>query len=175
MILGKIGEKVGGGVGIHFLDDVGGALGVERFDDGSSERLGSTSSRVSAATSSSRVRKTASRSSGARSSTMSAMSAGWSVGQAFVRNLELDAAGRIGFDEIDESSRGWCGGGIFCSRTWRAARGASPRRRRRMAPRAPISTECDAQDGVRVSSLGDGVDLEFDVVDAHDFASVECR
>src|SRR5580658_11006030 len=33
-ILGKIGEKVGGGVGIHFLDDVGGAFGIEGFDDG---------------------------------------------------------------------------------------------------------------------------------------------
>jgi len=34
VILGEIGEKVGGGVRIHLLDDVGGALRVERLDDG---------------------------------------------------------------------------------------------------------------------------------------------
>jgi hypothetical protein len=31
--LGKIGEKVGGGVRSHFLDDVGGFFGIEFFDD----------------------------------------------------------------------------------------------------------------------------------------------
>ena len=30
---GELAEQVGGGVGIHFLDDVGGAILVERFDD----------------------------------------------------------------------------------------------------------------------------------------------
>jgi hypothetical protein len=32
-ILREVAEEVGGGVGIHFLDDFGGAFGVERFDD----------------------------------------------------------------------------------------------------------------------------------------------
>src|ERR1700729_257587 len=35
VIMRKFGEKVSRGVGIHFLDDVGGALRVERLHDGS--------------------------------------------------------------------------------------------------------------------------------------------
>ena len=32
-LLGKIAEEIRGGVGVHFLEDVGGPVLVERFDD----------------------------------------------------------------------------------------------------------------------------------------------
>ena len=66
---------------------------------------GSISSSVSAATSSSIVSNTASRSAGGRSSTMSAMSAGCSLRQPFVGDLQLDAPRRIGLEQVDELPR----------------------------------------------------------------------
>jgi len=138
-IVGEVAEEVGGGVGVHFLKDVGGASGVERFDDGLLdvgldlfESLGGDIFVEGAEDGFAFV--------GSEIFDDVGDVGGMELGQAFVRDLELDAASGIGFDEIDETP-GDGAGGIFWSRTWRAARGARPRRRRRAAPRAPISTD----------------------------------
>jgi hypothetical protein len=126
-ILREIGEKVGGGVGIHLLDDVGGAFGVERFDNRALnpgfdlfESLGCNIFIQGAEDSLTLV--------GSKVFDDIGNVGGMQRGQAFVRNLEFNAACGISFDEVS-------------SNTWRAARGASPRSRRRIAPRTPISTD----------------------------------
>src|SRR5216684_357556 len=70
--------------------------------------------------------------------------------------------------------QGMVRGGILLSRRWRAARGARPRRRRRMAPRTPMSTEWmrriafekkeafSAVGGGPVRGLGGGVNVGVD-------------
>ena len=102
MILRKIGEQVGGGIGVHFLDDIGRAFGIERFDDrflnfgidffqgfrgdifveGAEDGLPLVGGEVFDDVGDvGRVE----------------------LGEALVGNFQLDPAGRIGFDEIDKS------------------------------------------------------------------------
>ena len=63
--------------------------------------FGSSSSSASAATSSSSVSKTASRSAGGRSSTMSGDVGRVQLREAFVDDLQLDAARRVRLEKID--------------------------------------------------------------------------
>src|SRR3984885_6528393 len=102
VILRKIGEKVGGGIGIHFLDDVGGALRVERFHDGSLNLGGDIfegfrgdvfveSAEDSLALVGSEIFDNVGDVGGMKRC------------EAFVRNFQFNAARRIGFDEANES------------------------------------------------------------------------
>jgi hypothetical protein len=102
VILRKIGEKVSRGVGIHFLDDVGGALRVERFHDGSLN-LGVDlfegfrgdvfveSAEDGLALVGSEIFDNVGDVGGMKGC------------EAFVRNFQFNAARRIGFDEVNES------------------------------------------------------------------------
>ena len=169
-ILREVGEEVGGGVGIHFLDDVGGALGVEGFDDGLLdlgidflESFGGDIFVEGAEDGFALV--------GSEVFDDVGDVGGMERGQAFVRDFELDAARGIGFDEIDKTPGDGAGrnsleqdveSGAGCEAAQQAADGAAG---------ADIDG-MNAQDGMRASGLGEGVDLEFDVVDADDFAPV---
>ena len=96
-ILREVAEEVGGGVGIHFLDDVGGAFGVERFDDrlldlglDLFESFGCDIFVEGAEDGFALV--------GGEIFDDVGDIGGMERGQAFVRNLELDAARGIGLD-----------------------------------------------------------------------------
>ena len=102
VILGEVGEEVGGGVGIHLLDDVGGAFGVEGFDDrlldaglNFFESLGGDFFVEGAEDGFALVGSEVFDDVG----DVSRMEGG----QAFVSDLELDAARGIGFDQVDKT------------------------------------------------------------------------
>jgi hypothetical protein len=88
-----------------------------------------------------------------------------------VGNLELDAARGIGFDEIDETP--WDGAeGNPLQQDLKSRTG---RKSAEKAPDGAAGADIDgsnAQGVMKLTSLGDGIDLEFDVVDAHDLAAV---
>ena len=105
---------------------------------------------------------------------MSAMSAGWRVARPSLRNLEFDAAGGIGFDEIDEAPGDGAGRNFLEQDVESGAGRETAEKAADGAADADIDG-LDAQDGMRASGFDDGVDLEVDIVDADDFASVECR
>jgi hypothetical protein len=169
-ILREVGEEVGGGVGIHFLDDVGGALGVERFDDGLLdfgldffESFGGNIFIQGAENGFALIGREVFYDVGDVS--------GMERRQAFVRNLEFDAARGIGFDEIDKTPgdrarRNSLEQDVKCGARRQAAQEATDG-----AADADID-RLNAQDGVRAAGLCDGVDLEVHVVDANDLASV---
>ena len=138
-ILGQVAEQVGGGVGVHFLDDVGGAVGVERLDNRHLdvrvellERLGGDLF-------------------------VERFEHGFALGgrqvfddvgdvgrmhlrEAFVGNLQLDPAGRVGLEQIDELPRDDARRNLLEQRAQRERRARRPLASRRMAPRAPTST-----------------------------------
>ena len=99
---------------------------------------------------------------------MSAMSAGWSLGQAFVGDLELDAARRIGLEQIDELPRDDARRNPLEQRAQRECRhdalgeAAGSRRARRRPPTRRSAADV-AVDRRRV---------ELDVVDADDLPAV---
>ncbi len=169
-ILRKIGEQVGGGVGIHFLDNVGGAFGVERFDDCALnpglnlfERLGCNIFVKGAEDRFALI--------GGKVFDDVRDVGGMKRGQAFVRNLEFDAARGIGFDEVDKTPGNGARRNFFEQDMEGGARRKAPQQAANRAANADIDG-LDAEGGMQVSAFGRRVDLQVDVVHANDFASV---
>jgi len=171
VILGEIGEKVGGGVGIHFLDNVGSTLGIERFHnrflnlgvdffesfgrdifvEGAEDGFPLVGSEIFDNVSD---------------------VGGMKLGQSGMRNFEFDAARRVSFDEIDKL-HGMVRSGIFCNRIWRAVRGASPRSKRPYCATGADIDRGNPQSVMQLARFGDGIDLQFDVIDADDLAAID--
>jgi hypothetical protein len=169
-ILGEIGEKVGGGVGVHFLNDVGGAFGVEGFDDGFLdagldffESLGGYVFIESAEDGFTLI--------GSEIFDDVGDVSGMESGEAFVGDLEFDAARGIGFDEIDKTPGDVAGRNFLKQEVKSGAGRETAEKAADGAANADIDG-LDAEDGVRVTGFGEGVDLQVDIVDADDFASV---
>jgi len=97
---------------------------------------------------------------------------GMELGQPVVRNLQLDAASGIGLDEIDESPGDGARGDFLDQKVQGGAGRESAQKAAYRATGADIDGS-DAQGGVKISGLGDGIDLEIDIVDADDFAAVD--
>ncbi len=95
-------------------------------------------------------------------------------GEAFVGNLELDAARGIGFDQIDKTP-GDGSGRNFLEQYVESGAGREPAEEAADGAADADVDGLDAEDGMRVSGFGVGVDLQVDVVDANDFAAVERR
>lgn len=171
LILGEIGEKVGGGVGIHFLDDIGGALGIKRFDDGFLnlgvdlfESFCGDLFVESAEDGFAFV--------GGEVFDDVGDVGGVELGQALVRDLQLDAASGIGFDEIDESP----GDGTQGNFIDKDMEGGTGRESAKEAANCATGADIDRSNperGMRVSGFGNGIDLEFNVIDANDFAAID--
>jgi hypothetical protein len=169
-IVGEVAEEVGGGVGVHFLNDVGGASGVERFDDGLLdvrldffESLGGDIFVEGAEDGFAFV--------GSEVFDDVGDVGGMELGQAFVRDLEFDAASGIGFDEIDETP----GDGAGRNSLEQGMESGAGREAAKEAAGSAASADIDgldAEDGAGLAGFGGGVDLEVDVVDANDFAAV---
>ena len=99
---------------------------------------------------------------------MSAMSAGCSFGEPFVGDLQLDAARRIGLEQIDELPRDDARRNPLEQRAQRERRHDALRQAADGAARADVDRD-DVQQQVAV----DRRRLELDVVDAHDLAAVD--
>src|SRR5208283_3755704 len=108
LILGEIAQQVGGGVGIHFLDNFGGALGVEGFDDGlldiGLDFFESFGGNVLVEGAEDGLAL-----GGGEVFDDVGDIGGMERGKTVVGDFELDAAGGIGFDQIDEAPRDGAG------------------------------------------------------------------
>ena len=99
---------------------------------------------------------------------MSAMSAGCSFDEAFVGDLELDAARRVGLEQIDELPGDDARRNLLEQRAQRERRDDALREPPDGAARADVDRD-DVQQQVAV----DRRRFELDVVDAHDLAAVD--
>jgi hypothetical protein len=171
VILGEIGEKIGGGVRIHLFDDIGGAFGVEGFDDGFLnvgfdlfEGLGSGLFVESTENGLALI--------GGEIFDDVGDIRGVKFGQTFVGRLQLDAASGIGLDEIDKAPGNGAEGNFLKQSLERGARRKSAQK----AAYGATGTDIDgsnAESGVRVPAFGDGIDLQFNVIHADDFAAID--
>jgi len=174
VILGEIGEKVGGGVRIHLLDDVGGALRVERLDDGFLNFGVRLLQEFRPPSSSSRVRKDGFARRRGRGLLRCPQCRRMELGQTCVRDFQLDAAGGIGFDEIDESpgdgaGREFSGRGV-CQSGYggEAAQEAANRATGTDTDRSNPALWYAGFRGAATESI-----LEFDIIDADNFAAID--
>ena len=99
-LVGEVGEQVGSGVRIHLLDDVGGAVGLHRVEDGDLEfgidLLQSLGSYLLIEPLEDGIAL------GGRELFDDVGDVGgMQTGDAFGGNLEADAAGRVGLDQVD--------------------------------------------------------------------------
>src|SRR5271157_520742 len=89
-----------------------------------------------------------------------------------MRDLQFDAAGRIGLDEIDKGPGNSAGGNLLDQKMQGGARRQPTQKAAYGATGSDIDGS-DPQDGMRASSVDYGVDLEVDVIDADDLAPVD--
>jgi len=164
VIVGEIAEQVGGGVGVHFLDDFGGTLGVERFDDRLLnlglyffERFGGHVLIKGAEDGFALVR-------GEVFDDVGDVG-GVQLGQTLVRNLELDAARGISLDEIDEGP-GNGAGRNFLDQDFQRGAGRESAQQAADGPAGADVDGLNAQDGMGMAVAGYGLDLQIDIVDA---------
>ena len=170
MILRKVAKKVGGGVGIHFFDDVGGAFGVEGFDNRFLEPglelfegFGGNVFVQGAEDGFALIRGEIFDDVG---------DVGWmECGQTLVRDFEFDAARGVGFDKVNETPGDGAGRNSLEQGVERSAGREASQKTPDGAADANVD-RLDAQDRMRVSGFDHGVDLKIDIVDADDFASV---
>ena len=165
-IFGEVAEQVGRGIGIHFLDDVGGAIGVERLDDRHLDlrielfqRLGGDFL----------VDRFEHRFALGRGQVLDDVGdvRRMHLRETLVLDLQLDAARRVGLEEIDEVPR---------DDARRNPLEQRPQRERRHhalgeTPNGAARADVDGQD-VQQQVAVDRRRIDLDVVHAHDLPAV---
>ncbi len=166
-VRGQLGEQVGGRVGIHHVDDLGGAVAVEGLDDRHLDLRVDLLERVR------------------RHFIVERLEHGLALGgrevlddvgdvgrvearEAAVRDLELHAARRIRFEQIDELPRDHARRNPVEERAEREGRDQAPGEAPDRAARADVDRD-DVQHDVAVH----GRRVDVDVVHAHDLAAVD--
>jgi hypothetical protein len=89
-----------------------------------------------------------------------------------MRNLQLHTARGIGFDEVDKTPRDGALGNSLEQQVQSGAGREAAQEAAYGATGADVDGR-DPQGGMRAPGFGDGVDLEFNVVDPNDFAPVD--
>ena len=170
VILREVSKKVGGRIGIHFLYDVGSALGVERFDDGPLdpgvnflESLGGNIFIEGSEDGFAFVRRKVFHDVGDVG--------GMQLGQAFVRDPELNPACGIRFDEVDKAP----GNGARRNFFQQNMKGTPGREAAQKAAQGSTGADIDGlypQDSAILPCFTYDIDLQIDIVDTDYLSSV---
>jgi hypothetical protein len=165
---GEFGEEVGGGGGVHFLDDAGGGFEIEGFDEGFLEARLDFFEGVGGNFLVEGAEDGFALGGGEVFEDVGDVG-GVELGEALVFDLELDAAGGVDFDEVDEVPGDDAGGEAdeerveegFGQEAVEDAAGGS------------AEADFDFGDAEVVAGVVAGGPAEVDVVDADDFAAVD--